>query len=73
MAIPLVWIFSIVGSVDLANALRQDGAILYMGATWFIPTFVVPVLLVTHVMIFSRLIQSARAAGFKVQIEGMSK
>jgi hypothetical protein len=73
MAIPLVWIFSIVGSVDLANALRQDGAILYMGATWFIPTFVVPVLLVTHVMIFSRLIQSARTASFKAPIRGMSK
>jgi hypothetical protein len=60
VAIPLVWIFSIVGTADLANALRQDGAIMYMGATWFIPTFLVPILLVTHVMIFSRLIRHAR-------------
>ena len=60
IAIPLVWVFNIVGAIDLANALRQDGAILYMGATWFIPTFVVPVLLVTHVMVFSRLIRSAK-------------
>ena len=60
IAIPLVWVFNIVGAIDLANALRQDGAILYMGATWFIPTFVVPVLLVTHVMVFSRLISSAK-------------
>lgn len=56
-AITLVWIFSIVGVVDLANALRQDGAMLYMGATWFIPTFLVPVLLVTHFMVFMRLIK----------------
>ena len=55
LAIPLVWIFSVVGVVDLTNALRQDGAVLYMGATWFIPTFVVPLLLVTHAMIISRL------------------
>jgi hypothetical protein len=61
IAIPLVWIFSIVGSVDLANALRQDGAILYMGATWFIPTFLVPLLLVTHVMVFTRLIRHAKS------------
>ena len=60
IAIPLVWVFNIVGAIDLANALRQDGAILYMGATWFIPTFVVPVLLVTHVMVFSRLISIAK-------------
>ena len=60
IAIPLVWVFNIVGAIDLANALRQDGAILYMGATWFIPTFVVPVLLVTHVMVFSKLISGAK-------------
>lgn len=61
IAIPLVWIFSIVGAVDLANALRQDDAILYMGATWFIPTFVVPILLVTHAMVFARLIKHAKS------------
>ena len=60
IAIPLVWTFSIVGTVDLINALRQDGAILYIGATWFIPTFVVPVLLVTHVMIWAQLIKHTR-------------
>ena len=60
IAIPLVWVFNIVGAIDLANALRQDGAILYMGATWFIPTFVVPVLLVTHVMVFSKLISDTK-------------
>ena len=60
MAIPLVWVFSIIGIADLANALRQDDAILHMGATWFIPTFIVPLLLVTHVMVIARLVRSAK-------------
>ncbi len=71
IAIPLVWIFNLVGSVDLANALRQADAVLYMGPTWFIPTFLVPVLLVTHVIIFSRLIRNARAPGLKAPIGGI--
>jgi hypothetical protein len=62
MAIPLAWVFSIVGLVDLANALRQEDAILYMGATWFIPTFVVPILLVTHVMVIARLVRHAKSS-----------
>jgi len=62
IAIPLAWVFSIIGIADLANALRQDEAILYMGATWFIPTFVVPVLLITHVMVLTRLVRNARGA-----------
>ena len=60
IAITLVWIFSIVGTFDLTNALRQDSAILFMGATWFIPTFLVPVLLVTHFMVFVRLFKHAK-------------
>ena len=64
MAIPLAWVFSIVGLADLANALRQDDAILYMGATWFIPTFVVPILLVTHVMVIARLVKNAKGLRF---------
>lgn len=64
LAIPLVWVFSIVGLADLANALRQESAILYMGATWFIPTFIVPVLLVTHVMVITRLVRNAKDPQF---------
>ncbi len=56
VAVPLVWVFNIVGTVDLANALRQVEVIGHFGATWFIPTFFVPVLLVTHAMIFARLL-----------------
>ena len=60
IAIPIVWIFSLVGTIDLINALRQEAAIMYMGVTWFIPTFIVPILLVSHVMIFLRLILNTR-------------
>lgn len=66
MAIPLVWIFNLVGAIDLANALRQADAVLYMGATWFIPTFLVPVLLVTHAMIFACLIRHASDLSHRV-------
>jgi hypothetical protein len=56
LALPLVWLFSIVGTVDLVNALCQAEAVPYLLTTWYIPTFVVPVLLVTHGMIFARLL-----------------
>lgn len=61
--LPIVWAVNIVGMVDLANALRQAEAIPHMGAAWYIPTFVVPVLLVTHVMMVVRLISVRRAVG----------
>ena len=56
LAIPIVWIFNIFGAADLLNALRNAEVVPYLGVTLFIPTFVVPVLLVTHLMIFARLI-----------------
>ncbi len=55
----LVWLFNIVGTVDLMNALRHTHAVSHLGAAWYIPTFLVPVLLVTHVMIFARLFTKA--------------
>jgi hypothetical protein len=55
--IALVWLLNIVGTVDLLNALRQAHAIPHLGAAWFIPTFLVPALLLTHVMIFGRLLK----------------
>ncbi|MDA2913401.1 hypothetical protein MYX77_05495 [Acidobacteriia bacterium AH_259_A11_L15] len=60
VALPLVWLFNIVGTVDLLNALRQANAVPDLGATWYIPTFWVPVLLVTHFMIFARLLRRDR-------------
>jgi hypothetical protein len=61
LALPLVWLFTVFGTVDLLNALRTAAAIPHLHTTWYIPTFVVPLLLVTHVMIFARLLR--RSAG----------
>lgn len=55
LALPLVWLFNIVGTADLLNALGQGDVVPDLGATWYIPTFWVPLLLVTHVLIFTRL------------------
>jgi hypothetical protein len=55
IAVPLVWLFNIEGTLDLLNALFQglryteDG---HLGATFFIPAVIVPLLLVMHYMIF---------------------
>ena len=56
-ALPLVWLFSIVGTADLSNALVQADATPHLASTWFIPTFWVPVLLITHVMVYARLLK----------------
>jgi len=58
-ALALVWLFNIVGTVDLLNALRHVNVASNFGAAWYIPTFVVPLLLVTHFMIFTRLLRHA--------------
>ena len=55
-ALAMVWIFNVLGVVDLINALRQPDAIPALGAAWFIPTFLVPLLLVTHFLIFRKLL-----------------
>ena len=60
VALPLVWLFNIVGTVDLLNALRQEDAVENFGAAWYIPTFLVPLLLVTHFMMFARLLRRGR-------------
>lgn len=43
------------------NGVRLDVTRYQLGAAWYIPTFVVPALLVTYIMIFSLLIR--RPAG----------
>jgi len=55
LALPLVWLFNIVGTVDLITALSQAEAVPMLAGTWYIPTFIVPLLLVTHYLIFVRL------------------
>ena len=60
-AIGMVWLFNIVGTIDLLNALRHADVVPQLGAAWYIPTFFVPLLLVTHFMIFSVLLRSKSA------------
>src|SRR5262245_9282075 len=56
-AIPMVWVFNVWGSLDLLHAIYQGqigvgidpGS---LGAAFFIPTVVVPALLVTHGLVF---------------------
>lgn len=61
LGIPLVWAFNIWGSVDLLNAFYQGNAsgLLpgQLGAAYFIPTAIVPLLLITHALIFQLLLQ----------------
>ncbi len=56
-ALALVWVFNIVGTIDLFNALRHTDVASAFGAAWYIPTFLVPLLLVTHFMSFLRLLR----------------
>src|SRR5579864_5417836 len=55
------WIFSIWGTADLFNAFYQanHAGLLagQLGATYFIPTFIVPLLLITHGLGFRILLQ----------------
>ncbi|MBG05167.1 MAG: hypothetical protein CMM59_13945 [Rhodospirillaceae bacterium] len=62
LALPIVWALNIVGVVDLANALRQAEVIPHFQSAWYIPTFVVPALLVTHAMMLVRLVKMPLAA-----------
>ncbi len=59
-ALALVWLFNLVGTFDLLNALRHQNVVPDFGAAWYIPTLFVPLLLVTHFMIFARLLRRGR-------------
>ena len=61
----LIWVFNIVGSIDLINAITLAtvyGATGYMGAAYWIPAFWVPALLVTHYVVFIFLIRQPAGA-----------
>ena len=59
--VAVAWIFSFWGSVDILNAFYQanHAGLLagQLGATYFIPTVVVPLLLITHVVAFYLLLR----------------
>src|SRR5215475_3736351 len=67
----VAWIFNVWGTADLFNAFYQANHAGLMpgqlGATYFIPTFIVPLLLITHGIGFRILVQrQAQAAMQKV-------
>jgi hypothetical protein len=59
--IVLAWIFNLWGSFDLLSAFYHGGASGLMpgqlGGAYFIPTFLVPLMLITHVLAFRILLQ----------------
>jgi len=61
VAIPLVWITSLVGILDLINAtaggIKTDMLAHASGVTWLILNFYVPVLWIAHVLIVMELIR----------------
>jgi hypothetical protein len=60
----IVWLFNIVGTVDLLNAFYQANRLGVgmtpglQGAAYFIPAVLVPLLLVTHVLVFRILLRT---------------
>jgi hypothetical protein len=74
LATALVWIFNIVGTADLLNAFYQGNRISladhpgWLGAVYYLPVLGVPLLLVTHFLVFRVLLRkepplaAARAA-----------
>ena len=62
----IAWIFNIWGTADLFNAFYQANHAGVMpgqfGATYFIPTFIVPLLLITHGLAFRILLQHQNEA-----------
>jgi hypothetical protein len=63
-ATPAVWLFNVWGAADLLFAMIQGPRLLVnpglLGATFFIPTAIVPLLLVTHGLVFLRLLVPSR-------------
>lgn len=61
IALPIVWVFNVVGLLDLVNAFYQGlSARVLLGAAYYIPTFIVPALVITHLMIFRMLLRHPR-------------
>jgi hypothetical protein len=68
----LVWIFNIFGTADLLHAFYQGTRLSLadrpglLGAGYFIPIFGVPLLLITHVLVFRLLLRKEVAAPSRV-------
>jgi hypothetical protein len=57
----LVWVFNLWGTADLLYAFYQGNSVGlqpgHLGAAFFIPTFIVPLLLITHGLVFWNLLR----------------
>ena len=61
VAIALCWLFNVVGLLDLVNAFYQGlSNNVQLGSAYYIPTFIVPALVITHLMIFRMLVRHPR-------------
>lgn len=65
LVVPLTWLFSLVGTVDLVGA-TVIGAIneMYLfdlGPQWYVPTYYVPLLMVSQIVIFMLLLRKQPA------------
>ena len=61
-AITFVWLTNVVGLGDILHILWQGARLRpveYLHAAWVVPTFLVPLMIVSHVMIFVTLIRRA--------------
>ena len=69
VGVVIAWIFNLWGSADLVNAFYQanDAGLLagQLGATYFIPTLVVPLLLITHGLAFRILLRHQNASAVR--------
>jgi len=61
----MVWTFNIVGTIDLLNAFYQGNRLALepglQGAAFFLPTVVVPLLLITHAVVFRLMVRTSVA------------
>ncbi len=60
LAIPVIWIFSVEGIADFANAFlqaRSAAVVAQLGAAYYVPIVIVPAALVAHVMILGMLLR----------------
>jgi hypothetical protein len=69
--VAIVWLFNLWGTADLFDAFYQANhaglAPGQLGATYFIPTLVVPLLLVTHGLVFRITTSGRRAAQLTIE------
>ncbi len=60
LAVPLIWIFTLIGVADIANvgriAISLDLFNYYIGTMWFVSILFFPILIIAHVYVMYRLI-----------------